>query len=151
MAQSLNRVTLIGNLGRDPEVRHIDQDRVVARFSVATTESYTDRNTGQLIENTDWHNVTCWRGLAKIAETYLKKGHKVYIEGKLKTRQYQDKDGVTKYATDVVADNLIMLTPRDQNQGQQNNQQNYPPAQGSTTSFSAPQTDMGGDDDDLPF
>jgi len=113
MAGSVNKVILIGNLGKDPEVRHLENGAVVANFSIATSESYTDRNTGQKIENTDWHNIVVWRGLAEVVEKYVKKGHKVYIEGKLRTRSWQDKDGNTRYTTEVVADEMTMLTRPD--------------------------------------
>ena len=98
----VNKVILVGNLGRDPEIRILDKGVKVARFSLATTEGYTDKNTGQRVEQTEWHNITLWRGLADIAEKYLQKGNQVYIEGKLQTRQYQDKDGITKYTTDII-------------------------------------------------
>ena len=82
----VNKVILVGNLGRDPEIRTLESGVKVARFSIATTESYNDRNTGQRVDQTEWHNVVLWRGLAEIAEKYLRKGNQVYIEGKLQTR-----------------------------------------------------------------
>lgn len=119
MAGSVNKVILIGNLGRDPEVRYLENGTPVARFSIATSESYTDRNTGEKREITDWHNIVLWRGLAKITETYLKKGMKVYIEGKLKTRSWQDENNQTRYSTEVVADEMTMLSRQEQNPNQQ--------------------------------
>ncbi len=110
----VNKVILVGHLGKDPEVRALDNGTKVARFSVATTESYKDRNTGERVDNTEWHNVTLWRGLAEVAENYLKKGQLVYIEGKLQTRSYEQ-DGVTKYATDVVGREMTMLGKRGDN------------------------------------
>ncbi len=104
----INKVILVGNLGKDPEVRTVTSGASVARFSVATSESYTNKE-GQKIENTEWHNVVLWRGLATIAEKYLKKGNKVYIEGKLRNRQYEDKDGNKKYTTEVEASELLLL------------------------------------------
>ena len=104
---------MIGNLGKDPEVRHLENGAVVANFSIATSETYTDRNTGQKVENTDWHNIVVWRGLAEVVEKYVKKGHKVYVEGKLRTRSWQDKEGNTRYTTEVVADEMTMLTRPD--------------------------------------
>ena len=95
----VNKVILVGNLGRDPEVRTLESGVKVARFSLATTESYNDRNTGQRVDQTEWHNIVLWRRTAEIAEKYLKKGNQVYLEGKLQTRSYQDKDGITKYST----------------------------------------------------
>ncbi len=113
MAGSVNKVILIGNLGKDPEVRHLENGAVVANFSIATSESYTDRDTGQKVENTDWHNSVVWRRLAEVVEKYVRKGHKVYVEGKLKTRSWQDKEGSTRYTTEVVADEMTMLTRPD--------------------------------------
>lgn len=105
----VNKVILVGNLGKDPEVRALETGVKVARFSLATTESYKDRNTGERVDQTEWHNIVFWRGLAELAERYLKKGSQVYIEGKLQTRSYEDKDGVTKYSTEIVGLNLTML------------------------------------------
>ena len=113
MAGSVNKVILIGNLGRDPEMRYLESGVGVARFSIATSESYTDKNTGERREITDWHNIVLWRGLAKITEKYLKKGMKVYIEGKLKTRSWQDENNQTRYTTEIVADNMTMLSRGD--------------------------------------
>lgn len=107
----VNKVILIGNLGRDPEVRVIENDRKVAKFSMATTESWNDKTTGERVDKTEWHNIVLWRGLADVAEKYLKKGDKVYIEGKIRTRSYE-KDGVTKYFTEIVGDNMTMLSPK---------------------------------------
>ena len=107
----VNKVILVGNLGKDPEVRHLENNVAVATFSVATSESYKDK-TGQRVEKTEWHNVVLWRGLAEVAEKFLKKGQMVYIEGKLRTRNYQDKEGQTKYATEIVADQMTMLGGR---------------------------------------
>tara|TARA_B100000963_G_C22598729_1_gene659194 strand:- start:1334 stop:1807 length:474 start_codon:yes stop_codon:yes gene_type:complete len=109
MASSVNKVILIGNLGKDPEVRHLDSGVGVANFSIATSETYKDRNSGERVSQTEWHNVVLWRGLADIAEKYLKKGDKIYIEGKLRTRSWQDQQGNNRYTTEVIADNMTML------------------------------------------
>lgn len=108
----VNKVILVGNLGKDPEVRHLESGVMVANFPLATTESYRDRNTGERRQTTEWHNVVLWRGLAEISEKYLKKGNQVYIEGKLRTRSWQDQEGNTRYTTEVVADNMTMLGGR---------------------------------------
>lgn len=110
MAVSVNKVIIVGNLGKDPEVRYLESGVGVANFPVATSESYKDRNTGEKVTQTEWHNVVMWRGLADVADKYLKKGHQVYIEGKLKTRNWQDKDGNTRYTTEIVADNMVMMS-----------------------------------------
>ncbi len=104
----VNKVILVGNLGKDPEIRHLEGGVSVARFSLATNEYYKDKQ-GARVERTEWHNITAWRGLAEVAEKYLKKGQMVYVEGKLRTRQYQDKDSLTHYVTEVVVDELTML------------------------------------------
>ena len=104
----VNKVILVGNLGKDPEVRHLDSGVAVANFSLATTESYTNKQ-GERVNQTEWHNIVLWRGLADIAEKYLKKGNSVYIEGKIHTRKWEDKDGNTRYSTDIIADKMTML------------------------------------------
>jgi single-strand DNA-binding protein len=103
MAGSVNKVILIGNLGRDPEIRRTQDGRPIANLSVATSESWKDKNTGERKEKTEWHRVVIFsEGLCRVAEQYLKKGMKVYLEGQLQTRKYTDKDGVEKYSTEVV-------------------------------------------------
>ncbi len=108
----VNKVILVGNLGKDPEVRHLESGVMVANFTLATTESYKDRNTGERKQVTEWHNVVVWRGLAEVAEKYLKKGNQVYVEGKLRTRSWNDQEGNTKYTTEIIADNMTMLGGR---------------------------------------
>ena len=103
---SLNKVLLIGNAGRDPEIRHLESGTMNATFSLATTERYRDRSTGEMKEQTEWHNIVCWRNLAEIAEKYVKKGTQLFIEGRIRTRSYNDKDGNTKYMTEILADNM---------------------------------------------
>jgi single-strand DNA-binding protein len=103
MAGSVNKVILVGNLGRDPEIRRTQDGRPIANLSVATSESWRDKNTGERKEKTEWHRVVIFNeGLCKVVEQYLKKGSKVYLEGQLQTRKYTDKDGVEKYSTEVV-------------------------------------------------
>ena len=120
MSGSINKVILIGNLGKDPEVRHLEKGAVVANFSIATSETYKDRKTGEKVSQTEWHNIVAWRGLAEIAERYLKKGQKVYIEGKLKTRSWQDQDGNNRYSTEIITDNLTMLGNNSSNDSKSN-------------------------------
>jgi single-strand DNA-binding protein len=102
MAGSINKVILVGNLGRDPEVRHTQDGRAVANLSVATSNRWKDRNTGESHEKTDWHRVVIFEPLAKVAQTYLRKGSKVYLEGTLQTRKWQDQSGQDRYTTEVV-------------------------------------------------
>ncbi len=158
----VNKVTLIGNLGQDPEIRRLENGVAVAKFSVATTERYKDRN-GEQQSQTEWHSVVVWRGLAEVAEKYLKKGKQVYVEGKLTHRKWQDKDGNNRYTTEVVANNFQMLGSRDSSSGYSSNfpgAENAPPVAQktttpapTTTTTAAPTTpaaDAGGEDD-LPF
>lgn len=102
---------LIGNLGKEPDIQYLEGNIAVAKFPLATTETYKDRS-GKLISQTEWHTVVLWRGLAELAQKFLHKGSLVYIEGRLKTRNWEDKEGVKKFATEVVGDNLIMLDKR---------------------------------------
>lgn len=109
--RGVNKVMLIGNLGKDPDIQQLEGNIGVAKFPLATTETYKDR-TGKLVSQTEWHTVVLWRGLADLAEKYLHKGSLIYIDGRLRTRSWEDKDGNKKFATEVVADNLIMLDKR---------------------------------------
>ena len=107
----VNKVILVGNLGKDPEVRHLDNGRAVANFSLATSETYKNKQ-GERVTNTEWHNVVLWTPLAEIAEKFLKKGSQVYIEGKLTTRSWDDQDGNKRYTTEVVGRELTLLGSR---------------------------------------
>mgnify|MGYP001169531817 FL=1 len=110
---SVNKVILIGNLGNDPEIKHFENGGAIARFSLATSESYTKKETGEKITNTEWHNIITRGGLAtKVVEPYIKKGDSLYIEGRLKTRSWEDKSGNTRYTTEVICENLEMLGKR---------------------------------------
>ncbi|MEN9918729.1 MAG: single-stranded DNA-binding protein [Bacteroidota bacterium] len=149
---SVNKVILIGNVGKDPEVRYFDNGSAVVNFSLATTErGYTATNGTQIPDRTEWHNVVCWRGLAKVAEQFVKKGTQLYVEGKIRTRSYDDQNGIKRYVVEIYADNLELLgrkgdAPSD-SMGTGFRQQNTPQVQQSqTTSTSAPD-----EVDDLPF
>ena len=104
----VNKVILVGNLGKDPEVKYLDSGVAVANFSLATTENYKNKE-GEKVSQTEWHNIVLWRGLAEVAEKYLKKGASVYVEGKIKTRKWEDKEGITRYSTEILGDNMTML------------------------------------------
>jgi single-strand DNA-binding protein len=135
----VNRVILIGNLGKDPEVMTFDNGVKKASFSLATTESYKNKE-GAKVDQTEWHNVVLWRGLAEVAEKYLRKGTQIYLEGKIKYRSYEQ-DGVKKYITEIYADTMTMLgSRRDAGDGQQS----PPPPQAESPEMEVPQ-------DDLPF
>ncbi len=145
MAKSLNKVMLIGNLGKDPELRYTTSGVAVATFSLATNESWKDQD-GNLQERTEWHNIVAWKKLAEICGEWLKKGKKVYIEGRIQTRSYDDKNtGTKKYITEIVADNMIMLDYKAV----------APENGGSAPSPEAPTSAAAGggrkEDDDLPF
>jgi single-strand DNA-binding protein len=143
---SFNKVILIGNVGKDPEVRHLETGIAVASFTLATTERYKNRN-GELQDQTEWHNIVCWRNLAELSEKYIKKGGQIFVEGKIRTRSWADQTGAKRYTTEIVADNIRLLdrkgtvtgTPADM------------PVQAAPVSqpaFTAPVEDAS---DDLPF
>lgn len=132
MANSVNKVILVGNLGKDPEVRTLESGSKVVGFSLATSEKYKDKITGEQRVQTDWHNIVMWRNLADIADKYLRKGMQVYIEGKLRTRSWQDKDGNNRYTTEVVADNMVMMSKSnsDSSSSHSNSPENHSNAPG---------------------
>lgn len=132
---SVNKVILLGNVGKDPEVRTFDNGNKVVNFSLATTEKgYTAKNGTQVPERTEWHNIVIWGGLTKVAEQYVKKGSQLYIEGKIRTRSYDDQNGVKRYVVEIYADTLELLGSNTSNTQQQ--------------APDIPKTDVG---DDLPF
>jgi single-strand DNA-binding protein len=143
---SVNKVILVGNVGKDAEVRHIDNGVAVATFSLATSETYTAKN-GEKVTNTEWHNIVAWRGLAEFAGKYIQKGRQLFIEGQIRTRSYDDKDGVKKYITEIVA-NSIQLLGRKENGGSTGDENQKPDEKMSVedNNFSA-----GDVADDLPF
>lgn len=144
MSRGVNKVILIGNLGADPEVRHTAGGNAVANLSVATSEAWKDKQSGQLQERTEWHRVVAFNRLAEIMGEYLRKGSKVYIEGKLQTRKWQDREGQDRYTTEIVANEMQMLDGRsgdDQRPRQQPQQQHQ----------ASPQQDPGYLEDDIPF
>ena len=143
---SVNKVMLIGNVGKDPEVRYLDSGVAVATFSLATTDrAYTLQNGTQVPERTEWHNIVLWRGLAQTAEKYVHKGDKLYIEGKIRSRFYDDQNGIKRTVVEIFADSMEMLTPRNNGAAVQNHS-----AAAATQQTAQPQTQ---DDasDDLPF
>ena len=146
----VNKVILVGRLGKDPEVRNLDNGVAVANFTMATSETYKDRTTGEKKETTEWHNIVLWRGLAEISQKYLHKGDLVYIEGKLRTRSWE-KEGVTRYTTEIVADNMTMLGSRSGGGNSTGSASDYSSRTTERTpseSFSGPSDNS---TDDLPF
>jgi single-strand DNA-binding protein len=143
----VNKAILVGHLGADPELRHTQSGTAVATFRVATTERYNDRS-GERQERTEWHRVVAWAKLAEICNNYLKKGKQVYIEGRIQTRQWEDQSGATRYTTEIVANNMVML-------GRAGDVANDVPAQQFPPDTAAQESSSGGgggsDDDDLPF
>lgn len=146
---SLNKVILIGRLGRDPEVRYMPNGEAVCNFSVATSETWNDRN-GQRVERTEWHNITMYRRLAEIAGQYLRKGSQVYLEGRIQSRKYQGKDGIERTAYDIIANEMKMLGGGNSEQQAQSAQGKAPTPSRSQTSES-PNQSVEDIDDDIPF
>ena len=147
---SVNKVILLGNVGKDPEIKYFDNDRAVANFSLATTErGYRTTNGIDVPEKTEWHNISVWGGLAKVVEQYVKKGDPLYIEGKIRTRSYDDKTGVKRYITEISVDNLEMLGRKSNRDSQQPSNEYTSNTQ--QTSASAPSADSSSEIDDLPF
>jgi single-strand DNA-binding protein len=150
MSGSVNKVILIGNLGKDPEIRSIETGIKVASFALATSETYMDRVSGEKKELTDWHDIVVWRGLAEIVEKYLKKGMKVYVEGKLRKKSWQDKEGNTRYNTEIIADQLTILSPR--NDANENGARSKTYSAEGTPTPPSPMNNLSPEDDDiLPF
>lgn len=143
----VNKVILVGRLGADPEVRTLENGTKVSSIRLATSERYKDRN-GNQQESTEWHNVVLWRGLADITEKYLKKGDQVYIEGRIKTRKWTDKDGNDRYSTDIVANEMTMLGGASVGGNTGGGQQAAAPAQNQVNEPASSLDDI---DDDLPF
>ncbi len=138
----VNKVILVGNLGKDPEVKYLEGGVAVAKFPLATTETFKDKS-GVKKEQTEWHNIVLWRGLAEVSEKYLKKGDTVYIEGKIRSRSFDDKDGVKRYSIDIVAETLNMLSKKRE-ENTINNSSGIPNAPAKSPSLDDPT-------DDLPF
>ena len=160
---SINKVILVGRLGKDPEVRYTNDGTPVANFSLATSEYFKDKS-GERQENTEWHNIVAWRQLAEISEKFLRKGKLVYVEGKLRTRSWDDKDGNKRYSTEIVADNITMLGKLEDEDGGENygggNNYNANKSEGNKPSYQEDRGSQAGntanmnaqvDDDDLPF
>lgn len=142
---SVNKVILVGNVGKEPETRHLENGTPVCSFSLATNETYTNKN-GERVTNTEWHNITLWRGLAETAQKYVKKGSQLYIEGRIRSRSWDDKDGNKRYTTEIVGDTMKLL-------GRKSDDNTH--AASSSAEMSAPEfetvKDTGGLADDLPF
>lgn len=139
----VNKVILVGNLGKDPEIRHLENGTSVANFTIATSESYKDKS-GARVDQTEWHNIVVWRKLAEIAESYLKKGSQIYLEGKLRTRSWEDQQGNKRYTTEVVADTFTMLGKKEVAQNPQNTLD-------SLNNSDTSQQNKIEEEDDLPF
>jgi single-strand DNA-binding protein len=153
MARGVNKVILIGNLGQDPEVKYMPNGNAVANITVATSENWKDKNTGEQVDKTEWHRVVFFRRLAEIAGEYLKKGSKVYIEGKLQTRKWQDKNGKDNWTTEIIANEMQMLDSRGGGSSDFNQNQGAPAqsAPQSAPSQAAPAPVNNDFDDDIPF
>ena len=146
---SVNKVILVGNVGKDPEMKYFDDNNAIANFSVATNErGFTTSSGTQIPDRTEWHNVVCRRGLAKIAEDYVKKGTLVYVEGKIRTRSYDDQSGVKRYITEIIADSLELLSRRA---GAGEFEPSAPKSEPATKESPQQNFDDAADVDDLPF
>lgn len=143
----VNKVILVGRLGKDPEVRNLENGVTVANFSLATSETYKDKTTGDKKEVTEWHNISLWRGLADVAAKYLHKGDLVYIEGKLRTRSWE-KEGVTRYTTEIIGDNMTMLSSKPGGPG---GNSEYKPSSTQQSGGNADRPAPDPSTDDLPF
>jgi single-strand DNA-binding protein len=150
MARGINKVILIGNLGNDPEVRYTAGGAAVANISLATTDSWRDKNTGEQQERTEWHRVVFFGRLAEIVGEYLKKGSQVYVEGRLQTRKWQDKDGNDRYTTEIVANEMQMLGGRGGG-AERDTSRAAPASESRGREEPAPRTDSEFVDDDIPF
>lgn len=144
-AKGVNKVILIGNLGQDPEVRYMPNGNAVANVTLATSESWKDKNSGETHERTEWHRVVFFRRLAEIVGEYVKKGSKIYVEGRLQTRKWQDNDGQDRYTTEIIADNMQMLDGSRFNDEGSSSPSSSAPAPAPTPD------DDDGFDDDIPF
>jgi len=140
----INKVILVGNLGRDPEIRYFQDGTAVANFTIATSETWTDKQSGEKKERTEWHRIVAFRRLAEICGEYLSKGKQVYIEGKLQTREWEDKEGNRRWTTEIVAQTMQMLGARDG--GSANRDDYYQPPGGA-----APKSSSDDTEDDIPF
>jgi single-strand DNA-binding protein len=158
MARGVNKVILVGNLGKDPETRYMPNGKAVTNFSIATSESWTDKSSGDKQERTEWHNIVMFEKLAEIAAEYLRKGSQVYVEGSLRTRKWQDKEGKDRYTTEIVARDMQMLGGRGGTggvatgggaAGGESRQTRQAPASADERGPSG--GDEGGFDDDIPF
>lgn len=143
MANGINKVILVGNLGKDPEILKLDSGVKKASFSLATTEVFRNKE-GEKTEHTEWHNITLWRGLAEVAENYLKKGNTIYLEGRIRRREYEDKEGQKKYIFEILGDNMVMLGGPKRDGVDANNSTQPNEEHAIANGASAP-------DDDLPF
>ncbi|MGO0789979.1 single-stranded DNA-binding protein [Herbaspirillum seropedicae] len=141
---SVNKVIIVGNLGRDPETRYMPNGEAVTNIAVATTESWKDKNTGEKKELTEWHRITFYRKLAEIAGQYLKKGSQIYVEGRLQTRKWQDKEGVERYTTEIIADTMQMLGSRQGGGGGSMDEGGYGGGGGGSYGGGAPRQSAGG-------
>jgi len=147
---SVNKVILIGNVGKDPEVRYLDNNVAVANLTLATTERGYTMNNGTVVpDKTEWHNIVLWRGLAELAEKYVRKGSQIFIEGKIRTRNWDDKDGNKRYTTEIYADTMQLLGKRSDSP--QSSESTSTEQKTTTSHIDNPPVDNGNSEEDLPF
>lgn len=143
---SFNKVLLIGNVGKDPEVRHLEGGSVVANFTLATSERFKDKN-GAMQDITEWHNIVCWRNLAELSEKYIRKGSQIFVEGKIRTRNWTDQTGSKRYSTEILADNIRLLDRK----GSQITETSVPVEVTVASQLGGVNIESPSTDDDLPF
>jgi single-strand DNA-binding protein len=147
---SVNKAILIGFVGNDPEVRYLDSGTPVANFNLATSENYTNKG-GEKVTQTEWHHIVLWRALAEVTEKYIKKGSQVYVEGRIRTRNWDDKDGIKRYTTEIIADTIQMMGRKNDTPGEISSSTGHPQqSAGSSKTQTEPIPDNNGTDD-LPF
>lgn len=148
----VNKVILIGNVGADPDVRYLEGGTAVANLRLATTESYKNKN-GERVDQTEWHNIVLWRGLAEIVEKYVHKGMRLYIEGRIRTRSWDDQNGAKRYTTEIWADNMQMLSFKQDNgdSGSAPSRSYNAPVSSTSSTAPSPASNVPDDSDDLPF
>jgi len=147
---SVNKVILVGNVGKDPEVKHLDSDTSVANFSLATSDNYTNK-AGEKVTTTEWHNIVCWRGLATIAENYIRKGSQIYVDGKIRTRSYDAQDGSKRYITEILADTIQLLGKKSDGTSPEGNKAVQPSVVSEPANSTNTYSNDDKEGDDLPF
>ena len=147
---SVNKVILVGNVGKDPEVKHLDSNSSVANFTLATSDHYTNKG-GEKVTTTEWHNIVCWSGLATLAENYIRKGSQIYVDGKIRTRSYDAQDGSKRYITEILADTIQLLGKKSDGTSPEGNKATQPSGVSEPINSTNAYSNDDKEGDDLPF